>query len=713
MPIVNLQNPISKLMGKEIQFVVKNVADCLINGWDFPEVVGEPYTVTRYINGIYSPISYLPIFGGFDIETTNIITETSKHAYMYHAQGSVFSWDRGVVYISRTWEEVKAYFEALNDHYKLGGGVRIVQAIANAGFEFQFMRKRFAWSKEPFDFFAKEERQPLLFVYKGIEFRDCLAVSGGSLAHLCKDYCYTQKSVNDLDYSILRNSHSELDEIERGYTVGDVVPLAEYMCYLYETFCKDGSGLPLTKTGILRAEVKKAAKEMLKGRASKWKKLLNTAFPDKDTYDTWVRFLFRGGYVHGNVAYSGYLLYNLLCYDITSSYPTSILLWKMPGVYHPLSQDCCNLEFLKKMAEDEDKAFYCKATFYKVRAKYSHSIESYSKCISCHGFELDNGRIRTAEEMTVMIDNNDLLNYLDFYDFDDVDFEFVQWADTMWLPPYLVEVLKKYYIQKAELKQNGQGDTPEYALIKAMVNACFGLCVQHLEQDLFTYDDGWKHLENVRDFDEQADRAILLPQWGIAIASRSRRNLLKTIARIEREVGKDYEGGCCCYSDTDSIKCINDPRIATIIEEYNEDIRKRLKARGLTDPAFKGLGEFDFEMLAKKAKFLGAKRYMVTYYDKKKGEDVTKATIAGLPKVAVSELTDPYKSFTPRGMLIPKDKSHKTTHAYNDEPTSDWVDGELMSELSSVAIYDIPFSLKIDDDYQYLMMFGWLLKEVS
>lgn len=710
----------ARLIDKEIPYTVSYVSEILDNGGDFkfpPIIPGQAYKVLKFDERTRTTwtCTYLPVFSGFDIETTNKKDGEFKRAYAYHMQMSVFTWQGGRVYLARTWEEVEKLFTAYRKFYNVTPEIRTVCLIANAGFEFQFMRRRFEWSKEPFDFFAKEKRQPLLFTLDGMEFRECLSISGGSLKQLCKDYTYTQKADGDLDYSIERNSETPLTETETGYCINDVVPLAEFSAYIFENFVKEGGQIPMTKTGILRAEVKKRAKEILKGRASDWRELLRSAYPDKNKYSVWMRLLFRGGYVHANVAYTGRKIENVDMFDITSSYPARMNLTLFPGQFKPLARQCWTEAMLDKMAEDETKSFIVQVTFKGLKARYTHSIESYSKVIKAENFELDNGRIRKGD-ITVLLTDYDWRIYRKFYTWEgSAIIESAEWAENMELPPYLLDVLNKAYKEKAQLKMKGLNNTPEYAIKKSTVNSGFGLTCTRIQLDQWHYAGDWYEEEAAHDFEDEASKAVLLPQWGIWIAASARWSLLSVVARIEETVGLDYESGAVIYNDTDSIKCIHDDRIKAIIDEYNAGIAKQLKAKGLTDPEFEDLGMYDFEGNARFFKTLGAKRYMCTTWNKKKDVWETAGTIAGLPKCVVREMDgDPYERFTVDGMLISADDSHKTTHAWIDYPTDDIVAGKPMHEESSVAIYEIPFSLKLDEDYyelagEYMQRAGGIL----
>ena len=118
----------------------------------------------------------LEIFAGFDIETTNINQVDADYygwyAYAYHFQVSLYTQREQYVYLFRRWEVLLWFIDHVADVYNLSSERHIIWWVANLSFEFQFIRKRLKWDKGEYDFFAKEERQPLKATYRGIEFRE-------------------------------------------------------------------------------------------------------------------------------------------------------------------------------------------------------------------------------------------------------------------------------------------------------------------------------------------------------------------------------------------------------------------------------------------------------------------------------------------------------------------------------------------------------------
>ena len=117
------------------------------------------------------------------------------------------------------------------------------------------------------------------------------------------------------------------------------------------------------------------------------------------------------------------------------------------------------------------------------------------------------------------------------------------------------------------------------------------------------------------------------------------------------------------------------------------------------------MGVWDFDGHYKRAKFLGAKRYMVEYDS---GE--ISLTVSGLnKKTAIPYLLDTYgregifDAFS-HNLYIPPDHTGKMTHTYIDEPKSGRVtdyqgNTAYYNELSSVHLSKQDYCLSISRDY--------------
>ena len=648
------------------------------------------------------PKEYLKLYCGYDCETSKVRTLDGWQGAVYMHQFSIAaSCEVCYVYLLRTWAEILELFDRIKQYYNLSPERRIIIWDANLSFEFSFLQHRLVWD----EVFAKEERQPLLASSGGMEFRECLTISGGSLAYLAKTYCYTQKAVNDLDYKVPRNCHTPLTTQELGYCIADVLILAEFSYVLFKDFIIPLHKIPMTKTGILSDKNKRRFDKECKqkkdygGTKDAYHEYIRRSFPDHQTYCEWYTYLFRGGYVHANAIFAGVALgldteKGVDMWDITSSYPSVMLIDYVPVT--PFERAAWDEKHLK------DKCCILFVTFYGLKSKTDHSIESKNKIIEEKGAKFDNGRLISADMVRVMLTELDYRVYTMFYKWDKMTVHDFQIAKRGKLPDFLRANLLESYLKKNKLKSTGQKETQEYEVTKEEVNTFYGLTVKRLRLDTITFDNkyGWTTKKLDKDYGKEVDKALLLAQWGIWITAHARHNILAMIYKLT------CAGVNCVYSDTDSVKFVANKKADKIIKAYNIRREKHLRKRGYRSAYISGLGSFDKENKEPVIfKTLGAKRYIV--YD---GKDI-KATIAGLPKGAIKfhgDIKDTFGFFSENGMFLDTNDSLKKTTNYTDSAYDLYIAGEWMHEESGVAIYEIPFSLKLSDDYAAYL---WQCKE--
>ena len=667
---------------------------------DLPEADRVISIKTIKEDGEKEILQYLPIYAGFDIETTNVIDGDDKSGYMYHWQVGIANEKWGIIFLGREWS---GYFDILSHiraTYNLGLDRRLILWDANLGFEFSFINKRHSWIVERF--FAKEEKHPLNApTVDGFDYRECLSISGGSLEQLAKDYTTTQKLVGDLDYDVLRSSETPLTEEEENYCINDVAILIEWSSFIFDKYIKPDKKIPLTKTGLLRSEMKQELKNTCTYQQRQdYKNLVYNAHPDLEHYKFLFRWVFRGGYNHGNIKNCGYKIEGADGYDITSSYPAQMNIGYYPTTpFEPIYD--YNLE---ELINTKCAIMICE--FHELKRKYSISYESKHKCIEIADSEktkilIDNGRVAEAGVCVVALTEIDYKIYKKLYKWDESNFKIkaIWIAERGRLPQFVLNTLNRHYKAKAQMKKAGLKDTPEYAIEKSGVNAGYGLLVTRIQMDKITINANgeWVTIEDSVDFEKERKKAFLLPQWGVWCTAHARMALFMPMFAIleDNELGDWF----IIYNDTDSIKTRKHPKIQTIIDKYNVWVSRKIKLSGLTEPEFDDLGQYEHEAVYEFIKVLGSKRYLTQEGGK------IKATIAGMPKKALLNIKgDAFEAFSEYGMKLEAQYSEKRTIHYEPNPTI-WIapDGVVMKELSSACIYDIPFSMKLDGFYKKLI----------
>lgn len=692
---------------------------------------------------------YVRINAALDIETTKLEVGGTVLSVPYVITICLSAPESPVrfIYKCRNWKDTQDLLDKISAFYGLGAkkwdkkakrwvdcvtnNRRLLCFIHNASFEFAFMRTELKFARDEYSFFCKEKRTVITATLEnGVEFRDSMALTNSSLDQLAKMYTKTRKMKGDLDYTIPRHTRTKRTAKEEKYIDNDVLVLAEFCDVYFDKMCMPYKKPPLTNTARLLLRVVNNAEQ-----SGLYREDVTKLMPDVATLKRWQKYLFRGGFVHGNIYYINAIA-GVLMRDITSSYPGSMFMG-----YYPIDKfvDAALSKRAWKAGEMPDDVRYhldkhCviyEASFYNLRAKTDHSYESLNKCIDFLPAEedikngtrgLDNGRIHRAEHVRVMGTELDWEIYELLYEWDAVELHSFQIATRGELPSYLLECLAEDYKRKNTLKVKGLSHTTDYALAKVDVNTYFGM----LCKAIFSVNIGYDYELNkwvdtiAPDEDIQKDLAKrwLAYQWGIYVCAHSRAKLVRMIVEVERA------GGHVLYYDTDSIKYIpsGDGKTEEVFERENQRIREeRKKYPLLQDPAFggkmgKGLGEWDPEILdsLKKPlicpfKTLGAKRYL---YHQPDGEwERTEAgewqkegvgwhlCVAGLPKCAVKKLpVDPFEFFSSSGFKFTGEDTGKLRPVYHDEPyelTITDKDGttETIQANSGVSLVETDFEI--------------------
>lgn len=638
-------------------------------------------------------ITYHKLYCGFDIETTTV----NEKSFMYIWQFSILSDNMEQIVIKgRTWLEFDSLLKYLKKRFGLREQCRIIIWVANLSYEFQFIRKRMS-----FDYvFAKTSLNPLIALSGGFEFREALSISQGNLAYLAKTYCTTQKMVGDIDYNIPRNSQTPLTPAEEQYCDNDVIILSEFSKHIFDNYVCKEKYIPMTSTGILRHNLKQSAKQSV-DKPEKLYNYIKSLFPTtKADYLYIFNYLFRGGFVHANYTKAGYVLENMVSFDKKSSYPASAF-----EEYYPVStfERVQHPSWETLIALCKKYCVIAKITFYNVRSKTPHSIESKSKCIKLVSPLLDNGRVHDCKEMTVLLNELDIANYMDFYEWDkNVDVHLIEIARRGDLPKYLLDSFYSWYYLKetTDKKANKQ----KYDIIKTRVNGNFGMCVTRLAFSDIVYNEEWGVKESEQTYEEMISEQVLSPFWGIWIASHSRRSELETLAHISEYVA---------YSDTDSHKCNDTPAVYDFFKSYNQKIEYKNKLAcdkfGYDFKILQNIGKFEFECKYTKFKTLGSKRYMV----EENGE--VESTISGIRKGTLEKYCkeaekDPF-TFFENDMLLPEKYTNKLTPIHLDTPYNEIVtdlhgNSERMYEESGIYLKPVTFTVAMDRDYLKLLLYN-------
>lgn len=658
--------------------------------------------------GTYKREYYYNISCAFDIETTSIIDNDCKKAFMYIWMLGI----DGYCIIGRSWEEFILVINKLVEYCGLGNGVYLPIYVHNLSYEFQFIKDRFVWEKV----FSLETRKVnYCRTNSGIEFRCSYQLSGYNLYNLGKNLqkYKVNKMIGDLDYSTIRTKDTILSEKELRYCINDVLIV---MAYIQECIEAEGliTNIPLTKTGYVRRYVKRKCLGTSKNRNNRYRKFIHNMQLEADEY-LQLRRAFQGGFTHANAMHSGVTLHDIDSYDFTSSYPAVMISEKFP------MSRCELVEIKNKKDFENNLRLYCclfDVTFINIKSReLFEDYISYSRCINVKGEVLNNGRIVEAEQLTTTITEQDYMIIKRMYKWDNMKIYNFRRYKKDYLPKEFVDAILTLYEDKTQLK-DVKGKEVEYMQAKANLNSLYGMTVTDIVRDDIYYENhNWivespDLKESIDKYNNSRSRFMFYP-WGVWVTAYARANLWSGIISI----ANDY-----VYSDTDSIKMLHGDKHKSYINNYNKmiiaKIEKAMKHFNFpinrTKPKTiegieKQIGVWDYEGHYIKFKTLGAKRYI--WLDDNKNMQMTVAGLSkkiGLKYLQFVSDGDVFDKFND-SMYIPKGWTGKMLHTYIDEPITAKVEdyqGNVtnVSELSCLYMEDADYTLSIGLQYfNYLM----------
>lgn len=662
---------------------------------------------TRSNRGTKKKKSYKNCMCAFDIETTRL--PDIEQSIMYIWQFSIlFLEDHHIdTIIGRTWTEFELHLSQLRQDDNEG---YYMIFIHNLSYEFQFLRGIYTFSPE--EVFAVKSRKILKCeMYSRFEFRcSYLQTNMGLDAFTTKmKVQHTKLSGDKYDYSKMRYPWTDLTDYELQYCINDTIGLLEAMYKRMILSSDNLYTLPLTSTGYVRREAKKA----MYGWARKNKYM----FPNIKVFDL-LEEAFRGGDTHANRYYSGTVIkadgkkiLGIGSYDRSSSYPDVVLNDAFPMTKFIFEGHMEESDIKKKLDRGKALLFRCSIrNIEQIDKYYGAPYISYSKCRKVSNAILDNGRILEAEYMETTITDIDYVIMKSEYKWEKLEITECYESRYGQLPEQLKDIFRRYYIDKTELKGISEHEL-FYNLQKALLNAGYGMMVQspvkqsliftESEEDVFTVDENVSRETLLAEY----NRTAFLPfQWGVWVTAWARYRLKEGI----NIVGDRY-----IYGDTDSVKyvIVDGDDIESKFEEYN---KKRIE-NSIRNNAYatdqKGnthyMGVYEYEKTYTEFSTLGAKKYVY-----REDDGTLHTTIAGVNKKYAPEELEKHGGISSFKVGFTFSKAGGTESIYNDIPYGEYtIDGHTLYIGQNVVIKPSTYTIGITEEYRRVLSDAREIKE--
>lgn len=583
-------------------------------------------------------VDYVHNLSAFDIETSR--DPATDQAFMY-----VWQWGfEGIgVLMGRTWVE---FVQARDEIAKRLKGRVLVVLVHNLSYEFQFLRTVHPWAPEEV-FAVRSRRVAKAKMGKSFEFRCTYIHSNMNLATWTKKMKVEHQKLDGerYGYDTLRFSDTPLDAEEIKYCCNDVLGCME--AYRAE-MDRDGdylSTIPLTSTGYVRRDVKRALHSS--------RQAIQSAAPSFRTYQA-LKEAFRGGLTHANRYFVGVVLHDVQSFDRSSSYPDVLCnclypMTKFRAVLPPKPEtDDKDVEagrFMAKIAKliADGKAVLLRAAFFGVELRDPFDGFPYlskSKCrhVSADVVE-DNGRVLSASYLETTITDVDFRIIMRQYKPLKVVPIAAWWSHYGELPRPLVQTVIDYYKAKTELKDKKGATDAEtelnetmYTKSKNLLNGIYGLMAQDPVKHSIIFDNTGNDGEYWKESTDKSDEQLLkeatykmftLFQWGCWCTSWARFRLMEGVWLAEKQ------GADVLYVDTDSVKYRGHSVDWT---GYNAERVQASKNSGAHAEDVHGvthyMGVYEQETGYKDFTMLRAKCYAFIH----EGEEHIQTTIAGVSK---------------------------------------------------------------------------------
>ena len=416
----------------------------------------------------------LNMFCAFDIETSTVWMNDDKSLYDVHS--FMYSWAfqiEDLTITGREWPEFFDFLSALRDglekfrrECKLRQAPKLIIWVHNLAYEFSFLSGLYPFKDE--ECFFRDVRKPIYIrMYDVFEFRCSYIQTNLSLAVLCKQMGVPEKlSGQKFNYDKIRFPWTPLSEYEQQYIITDVESLVMAMKKRVSLFGDNLMTVPLTSTGYVRRDCKKALKDRyLDIREMK---------PEEREYRL-LRKAFRGGNTHANSHMVGKIIKDVYSYDIVSCYPTQQLTQRFPVKPFKWLDYNLTLDRVYKFI-GLGYAVVGLYQFKGLRLKNKKTPVPYISLGRCEAlnWKLDNGRILECEYCEIALTEIDLEIILNQYTFDEIDIIECMVAQKDYLPEEYRAVIQTYYNNKTRLKGDDT-DNGVYLYMKSknMLNSVY------------------------------------------------------------------------------------------------------------------------------------------------------------------------------------------------------------------------------------------------
>ena len=553
-------------------------------------------------------------------------TETS---HINNTCGWIYQWAAkfgGLYVYGRKPSEIIDFMRIVAEHYELNDEKKIILYIHNASYDLEYLKLFIRQYDPTADFLAVDSHSIIQVDVVGFKIICSYKLTNLSLAVLSDNYAETYtKAVGEIDYNVVRYQDSKLSDSDWFYMFSDVASQDDgIQGYLKMQGYRYAYKAPITSTGFVRANCRKAAKQDDEWRAAFLESRLSL-----EQYKL-CRQCFMGGVCIASFKYSNITVRgdNLRHKDFTSSYPARQML-----DYFPTGRGNWYGEVETEQELNELCSTYCCVfvlTLDDVHIKQGVTAPCIpsSKCIHKENELKLNGKIVYADTLSIVVSELDYKWIVKQYDFESFSVDKMLIFERGEMPAWLKQEIFEYFKYKCTLSD---GDILR-AKSKNMLNSIYGMTATAILREVFKMDDDYILQKQLQDEDDEENALnkyyrsynnFMPYQYAIWTTAHARDALFTMIECV----GYEY----FLYCDTDSVFYIETPENEKRMSEYEEYCKQRaINAGAFVNDKYLGLPTDEPKLRAFRA--IHSKCYAMEEWSKKKQDYCLNVVIAGIPK---------------------------------------------------------------------------------
>lgn len=546
---------------------------------------------------------HTPYVAAFDTETTTVIHDGEKVAFMYVWQMAI----ENEAFYGRTWQELKECLRKIKNEMYLAVDYKLIVYIHNLKYDFGFYKHEVNLEGEE-DFVARSKRTVLKHIMD-----DCFEIRDSAV--------YTEEPLEDMgvevgipkmkgyDYTKIRHALTPLTPEELHYCENDVLILTRYFrleaekagCSIYK--------LPLTYTQSIKRGINyEFSRESRMYQAMIMARQLKNNDHDNKILQL-LKKAFFGAFNYSSQLARGITQENVAGIDISACYGAQCLLHPYPMSRFDKLELPESTEDLKTNSRYKGKAMLITFAAKIVSAKYADigflpiNIHNYWQRSVTGINNVSSKRILTAEKIEMTLTDVDFKLFLELYDYKKIKFISILGSDYGEMPPYMIRSITNTHAKKLEVQYKNNAikrvrpltlaEQLEYTHAKTGVSRIYGILVQDPERDVYKWDAKSGEVINDGQQRNKAQFQPILYQWGVWVVAWARYEIIRLLLKLSDAKNK-FDEMKILYSDTDSLYFQFKENDIKIIEEYNAMINAKIAAvvkKHRIDPAaLKGIG---------------------------------------------------------------------------------------------------------------------------